>query len=320
MVSKNRSKIDDLSRKKVLERLSRIQFGKIEIIEDENTLSFGEDNSSFKAKIIINDYKFYSELVFGGSIGAAEAFMMKYWDTNDLTIIVRILLQNRSILDEFDSGFGSIMKPLRKLAHWLQRNTRKGSQKNISAHYDLGNDFFETWLDSKMMYSCAIFKKKDSSLEEASTLKIDRICKKLNLKESDHLLEIGTGWGGFAIYAAKNYGCKVTSTTISKEQHQMAKLRVDEEGLSSRVNLLLEDYRDLSGQFDKLVSIEMIEAVGYQFYSDYFKKCSSLLKADGLMVLQAITIAVNSIKNQFNPLILFKNIFFQEGVYLRYHV
>ena len=227
MVSKNRSKIDDLSRKKVLERLSRIQFGKIEIIEDENTLSFGEGNSSFEAKIIINDYKFYSELVFGGSIGAAEAFMMKYWDTNDLTIIVRILLQNRSILDEFDSGFGSIMKPLRKLAHWLQRNTRKGSQKNISAHYDLGNDFFETWLDSKMMYSCAIFKKKDSSLEEASTLKIDRICKKLNLKESDHLLEIGTGWGGFAIYAAKNYGCKVTSTTISKEQHQMAKLRVE---------------------------------------------------------------------------------------------
>ena len=162
MVSKNRSKIDDLSRKKVLERLSRIQFGKIEIIEDEKTLSFGEDNSSFKAKIIINDYKFYSELVFGGSIGAAEAFMMEYWDTDDLTIIVRILLQNRSILDEFDSGFGSIMKPLRKLAHWLQRNTRKGSQKNISAHYDLGNDFFETWLDSKMMYSCAIFKKKDS--------------------------------------------------------------------------------------------------------------------------------------------------------------
>ena len=202
MVSKNRSKIDDLSRKKVLERRSRIQFGKIEIIEDENTLSFGEGNSSFEAKIIINDYKFYSELVFGGSIGAAEAFMMKYWDTDDLTIIVRILLQNRSILDEFDSGFGSIMKPLRKLAHWLQRNTRKGSQKNISAHYDLGNDFFETWLDSKMMYSCAIFKNKDSSLEEASTLKIDRICKKLNLKDSDHLLEIGTGWGGFDIYAA----------------------------------------------------------------------------------------------------------------------
>jgi cyclopropane-fatty-acyl-phospholipid synthase len=313
MESNNSSKIDDLSRKKVHERLSRIQFGKIEIVEDENTLSFGEDNSSFEGKIIINDYKFYSELVFGGSIGAAEAFMMKYWDTDDLTIIIRILLQNRSILDEFDSGFGSIMKPLRKLAHWLQRNTRKGSQKNISAHYDLGNDFFETWLDSKMMYSCAIYKNKDSSLEEASTLKIDRICKKLNLKESDHLLEIGTGWGGFAIYAAKNYGCKVTSTTISKEQHQMAKSRVDEEGLSSRINLLLEDYRDLSGQFDKLVSIEMIEAVGYQYYSDYFKKCSSLLKADGLMVLQAITIADQQYKKSIKSVDFIQKYIFPGG-------
>lgn len=313
MESKNRSKIDGLSRKKVHERLSRIQFGKIEIIEGENTLSFGDDDSSFEAKIIINDYKFYSELVFGGSIGAAEAFMMEYWDTDDLTIIVRILLLNRSILDEFDSGFGSILKPLRKLAHWLQRNTRKGSQKNISAHYDLGNEFFETWLDSKMMYSCAIFKNNDSSLEEASTLKIDRICKKLNLKESDHLLEIGTGWGGFAIYAAKNYGCKVTTTTISKEQHQMAKLRVDEEGLSSRINLLLEDYRDLSGQFDKIVSIEMIEAVGYQFYSDYFKKCSSLLKSDGLMVLQAITIADQQYKKSIKSVDFIQKYIFPGG-------
>ena len=313
MESKNRSKIDGLSRKKVHERLSRIQFGKIEIIEGENTLSFGDDDSSFEAKIIINDYKFYSELVFGGSIGAAEAFMMEYWDTDDLTIIVRILLLNRSILDEFDSGFGSILKPLRKLAHWLQRNTRKGSQKNISAHYDLGNEFFETWLDSKMMYSCAIFKNNDSSLEEASTLKIDRICKKLDLKESDHLLEIGTGWGGFAIYAAKNYGCKVTTTTISKEQHQMAKLRVDEEGLSSRINLLLEDYRDLSGQFDKIVSIEMIEAVGYQFYSDYFKKCSSLLKSDGLMVLQAITIADQQYKKSIKSVDFIQKYIFPGG-------
>ena len=313
MESKNRSKIDGLSRKKVHERLSRIQFGKIEIIEGENILSFGDDDSSFEAKIIINDYKFYSELVFGGSIGAAEAFMMEYWDTDDLTIIVRILLLNRSILDEFDSGFGSILKPLRKLAHWLQRNTRKGSQKNISAHYDLGNEFFETWLDSKMMYSCAIFKNNDSSLEEASTLKIDRICKKLDLKESDHLLEIGTGWGGFAIYAAKNYGCKVTTTTISKEQHQMAKLRVDEEGLSSRINLLLEDYRDLSGQFDKIVSIEMIEAVGYQFYSDYFKKCSSLLKPDGLMVLQAITIADQQYKKSIKSVDFIQKYIFPGG-------
>ena len=217
--------------------------------------------------------------------------MMGYWKCDDLTTIIRILLMNRSVLDGFDSGFGSFSKPVRKFIHWCHRNTRRGSKKNISAHYDLGNNFFQSWLDEKMMYSCAIFDNQDCSLEKASTIKIDRICKKLRLNENDHLLEIGTGWGGFAIYAAKNYGCKVTTTTISEKQYQLAKERVEEAGLSNKITLLLEDYRDLEGQFDKLVSIEMIEAVGYQYFDDYFKKCSKLLKPDGLMVLQTITIA-----------------------------
>tara|TARA_B100000686_G_C16739561_1_gene945772 strand:- start:3 stop:1175 length:1173 start_codon:yes stop_codon:yes gene_type:complete len=271
--------------------MKSLRYGHLLFSDNDQEQSFGDEDSLLKAKIIIHDRKFYSELIFGGSLGAAEAFMMGYWECDDLTTIVRILLMNRSVLDGFDSGFGSFSKPIRKFIHWCHRNTRKGSKKNISAHYDLGNDFFQSWLDEKMMYSCAIFDKQDCSLDKASTIKIERICKKLRLNENDHLLEIGTGWGGFAIYAAKNYGCKVTTTTISEKQYQLAKERVEKANLSNKITLLLKDYRDLEGQFDKLVSIEMIEAVGYQYFDDYLKKCSKLLKPEGLMVLQAITIA-----------------------------
>jgi len=291
MESNSNSLIDSFSRSLALNKMKSLRYGHLSFSDNNQELSFGDESSSLKAKIIIHDRKFYSELIFGGSLGAAEAFMMGYWECDDLTTIIRVLLMNRSVLDGFDSGFGSFSKPIRKFIHWCHRNTRRGSKKNISAHYDLGNNFFQSWLDEKMMYSCAIFDNQDCSLEKASTIKIDRICKKLRLNENDHLLEIGTGWGGFAIYAAKNYGCKVTTTTISEKQYQLAKERVEEAGLSNKITLLLEDYRDLEGQFDKLVSIEMIEAVGYQYFDDYFKKCSKLLKPDGLMVLQTITIA-----------------------------
>jgi cyclopropane-fatty-acyl-phospholipid synthase len=206
-------------------------------------------------------------------------------------MIIRILLKNRSVLDGFESGIAKLVKPVQKLLHWFNRNSHSGSRKNIAAHYDLGNDFFQIWLDKKMMYSCAVFEDSESTLEEASTMKLKRICEKLQLKESDHVVEIGSGWGGFAIYAAQNYGCKITTTTISKEQFEMAKKRIAQAGLSEKITLCLDDYRDLEGQYDKLVSIEMIEAVGHKYYRDFFKKCSALLKEDGLMVLQAITIA-----------------------------
>ena len=291
MESNSNSLLDSFSRNLVLNKMKSLRYGHLSFSDNDQEQSFGDKGSLLKAKIIIHDRKFYSELIFGGSLGAAEAFMMGYWECDDLTTIIRVLLMNRSVLDEFDSGFGSFSKPIRKFIHWCHRNTRRGSKKNISAHYDLGNNFFQSWLDEKMMYSCAIFDNQDCSLEKASTIKIDRICKKLRLNENDHLLEIGTGWGGFAIYAAKNYGCKVTTTTISEKQYQLAKERVKEAGLSNKITLLLEDYRDLEGQFDKLVSIEMIEAVGYQYFDDYFKKCSKLLRPDGLMVLQTITIA-----------------------------
>jgi len=175
--------------------------------------------------------------------------------------------------------------------HWFNRNTRAGSRKNIAAHYDLGNDFYELWLDPKMMYSSAYFDTPTTSLEVAATTKLERICEKLDLCETDSVVEIGTGWGGFAIFAARHYGCKVTTTTISKQQYEMASERVRQAGLEDRITLLFDDYRDLEGQYDKLVSIEMIEAVGHQFHDSFFKKCCELLKPDGQMLLQAITIA-----------------------------
>jgi cyclopropane-fatty-acyl-phospholipid synthase len=190
-----------------------------------------------------------------------------------------------------DSGLALLGKPVQKLFHALNKNTRKGSRKNIAAHYDLGNDFYKLWLDPKMMYSCAYFDAPDTSLEDAATEKLDRICRKLDLSADDSVIEIGTGWGGFAIHAAKHYGCRVTTTTISKQQYNYAQQAVADAGLEDRITLLLQDYRDLEGRFDKLVSIEMIEAVGHEFHDAYFKKCCDLLKPDGQMLLQAITIA-----------------------------
>ena len=214
-----------------------------------------------------------------------------YWTCDELTTLVRILLRNRDVLIDIDSGMAVLMRPMQKAFHWLNRNTRTGSRRNIAAHYDLGNEFYGLWLDDKMMYSSAVFESPEMSLEAASVAKLDRICRKLRLGPDDHVLEIGTGWGGFAIHAARNFGCRVTTTTISGRQYEYAKTAVEKAGLQDRITLLQADYRDLQGQFDKLVSIEMIEAVGHEFHETYFRKCCDLLKPDGQMLLQAITIA-----------------------------
>ncbi len=190
-----------------------------------------------------------------------------------------------------EGGAAAITAPLRKLFHWLNRNTRSGSRRNIAAHYDLGNDFYALWLDSRMMYSCAWYADADTVLEDAAVAKLDRICRRLNLGPGDHVVEIGTGWGGFAVHAAKHYGCHVTTTTISSAQHAYAAQRIAAEGLEDRITLLQQDYRDLNGTFDKLVSIEMIEAVGHEYLDTYFRKCASLLKPAGELLIQAITIA-----------------------------
>lgn len=204
---------------------------------------------------------------------------------------MRLLLRNREVLDGMDGGLAFVTVPLQKALQWLNRNTLDGSRRNIAAHYDLGNDFFKVVLDDTMMYSSAIYERPDMSLKQAQLARLERICRKLELQPTDHLLEIGTGWGGLAIYAAQHFGCRVSRTTISQRQYELAVERVRVAGLSDRVEVLLRDYRDLTGRYDKLVSIEMIEAVGHQYYDTYFRKCSELLKSDGMMLLQAITIA-----------------------------
>ena len=226
---------------------------------------------AFDVTIQVRDPRFYSDAVFGGTTGAGEAYIRGLWDCEDLTSLVRLMLLNRELMNDVDSGWSRLRAPLFKVTHWLNRNTAAGSRRNIAAHYDLGNQFFELFLDETMAYSCGIFESADASLLQASTAKFDAACSKLKLAPGQHLLEIGTGWGGLAIHAARNYGCRVTTTTISREQYEFSKERIARAGLSDRITLLLEDYRDLRGHFDALVSIEMIEAVGHQFLDTYFQ-------------------------------------------------
>lgn len=284
--------LESFARKQLIKRLGRIPKGRLVIEDGDEIFEFGlsAHETNLEARMIIDDQTAYSDIAFGGSIGAAEAFMLGKWHSPNLVNLIRLMSVNINFLNEMDDSSFIIKRISNKLYHWFNRNTQLKSRENISAHYDLGNDFFELFLDPTMMYSSAIFPENKNELDEAAVLKLDVICQKLDLKPTDHLLEIGTGWGGLAIYAAKYFGCKVTTTTISKEQYDFAVNRIQEEGLQKQITVLLEDYRSLKGGYDKLVSIEMIEAVGYQFYATYFDVCSSLLKKDGLMLLQSITI------------------------------
>jgi cyclopropane-fatty-acyl-phospholipid synthase len=282
--------LQNFARKQLFSRVKKLKKGHLTLIENGQKFEFGHDKS-IAATITVNDAHFYGEIAFGGSIGAGEAYMLGYWSADNLTNVIRMMAANQQVMDTLEGGYQWASKPLLKVLHWLNRNTTNGSRKNIAAHYDLGNDFFKLWLDSNMMYSSAIFTPQDISLEAASNKKLQVICDKLDLKPTDHVVEIGTGWGGFAIYAASHYGCKVTSTTISQQQFDLANQRIIAANLQDKITLLFNDYRDLKGQFNKLVSIEMIEAVGHQFYDAYFAKCASLLKPDGMALIQAITIA-----------------------------
>ena len=290
---KSRSKwVAAFAKKQILNRLQQTHFGTLTLIDGESTHMFGQlSKNCISATITVHDERFYGEIAFGGSIGAGEAYMLGYWSANNLTNVIRLMCVNQSVMDSLEGGYQWLTKPLMKVLHWLNSNTTEGSRKNIAAHYDLGNDLFALFLDPTMMYSSAIFTEKTKSLQAASELKLKTICDKLDLKPTDHVVEIGTGWGGFAIYAAKHYGCKVTTTTISNQQYALAKERVIAAGLQDKITLLLEDYRHLTGSFDKLVSVEMIEAVGHQYYDTYFAKVGALLKPDGLACIQAITIA-----------------------------
>ncbi|WP_395502820.1 class I SAM-dependent methyltransferase [Ectopseudomonas mendocina] len=279
-----------LLRRAVLRQLENLRHGLLLIQEGSDTLHFGTPQSELRAEIRVSDPAVWGLVAGNGSIGAGEAYIHGYWSTPDLTAVIRIFVANLDVLDAMEGGLARLGRPLIQGLHWLNRNTRQGSRRNIAAHYDLGNDLFEQFLDSTMMYSAAMFRNEDDSLEQAQLNKLERICQKLALQPSDHLLEIGTGWGSMALYAASHYGCRVTTTTLSREQHAYTERRIHEMGLQDRVTLLLEDYRDLKGQYDKLVSIEMIEAVGHRYLPTYFEQCARLLKPDGLMLLQAITI------------------------------
>lgn len=279
-----------LLRRGVLRQLARLKKGQLVIIEEGERLVFGSAGSALQAEIQVLDAAAWGLVASNGSIGAGEAFIHGYWSSPDLTAVVRVFVSNLEVLDAMEGGLAKLGRPVVQALHWLNRNTRKGSRQNIAAHYDLGNDLFEQFLDPTMMYSAAQFRSPDDSLEQAQLNKLERICRKLDLKPSDHLLEIGTGWGSMALYAAQNYGCTVTTTTLSREQYAFTARRIEALGMQDRVTLLLTDYRDLTGQYDKLVSIEMIEAVGHRFLPTYFKQCAHLLKSNGLMLLQAITI------------------------------
>lgn len=287
--------IDKVARKIIFSHFNRIKEGEITVIENSTHITFGEITANFpvKATIEVQNPKMYLDIVAKGLNGSANAFIKGWWTCDNLTNLVRIFTRNRDAANQFESGIANLAIWIMKLSHSCRRNNLKESLRNIHAHYDLGNDFFSTFLDDTRMYSCAIFNKPESSLHEASITKIDRICKKLYLSPADHLLEIGTGWGGFALHAAKHYGCRVTTTTISKEQFVFTENLIKENGLQEQVTILKKDFRQLDGQFDKLVSIEMIEAVGYKLYKTFFQKCSQLLKPEGLLVIQAITITDN---------------------------
>jgi len=287
------SVLDALGKRAVLAKLAALRDGCLVMVEGNERHRFGKPSAALPEPVVIHvhDARLYGDVAFGGSVGAGEAYMRGYWTSAQLVDVVRLFVLNMDTLDGLETGLARFTNPLRKAVHALRRNSRAGSRRNIAAHYDLGNEFFRSFLDETLMYSSATFEHATQSLHEAQLARLDRICRKLELGPDDHLLEIGTGWGGLALHAAQHFGCRVTTTTISREQWTLARERVHAAGLEGRIEVLCEDYRDLTGTYDKLVSIEMIEAIGHEYHDTYFTRCAQLLKPEGAMLLQAITIA-----------------------------
>lgn len=279
-------------RRRLVELLARFEGCEIELLEAgrRTMLGRGGPEAPLRFTLTVHDPEMWRASALYGTVGAGESYMDGHWDCSDLVQLIRAFVLNRDLMDRMDSGLASLGGAVLRFWHELRRNSRRGSRRNIAAHYDLGNELFRLFLDDNLMYSSAIYRDDGETLEHAAARKLDRICRKLDLKPGDRVLEIGTGWGGFALHAARHYGCHVTTTTISKEQHRLAGERIAAAGLGERVTLLLEDYRDLEGRYDKLVSIEMIEAIGHQFLDDYFGRCSALLEPHGQALIQAITI------------------------------
>ena len=282
-----------LGRRLLLAQFAALHDGELTLFEWDGTRHrFGKRTPRLDLAVTlhIDHPQLYADAAFGGTVGAGEAYIRGLWRCDDLTGLVRLFVANREVMNGMDSRWALVSRPVLKIFHFLNRNSKAGSARNISAHYDLGNALYELMLDPTMAYSCGIFEHENATLEQASIAKFEAICRKLQLQASDRVVEIGTGWGGLAIHAASKYGCHVTTTTISREQHDYAKEKIERAGLSDRITLLLEDYRELKGRYDKAISIEMIEAVGANYLDTYLAKCSSLLAPHGAMLLQAITI------------------------------
>lgn len=282
--------LDGLLRRRLLGQLATLQHGQLRVVDPFGETVLGNAIGALRVTLTIKDVAFYRKVAAQGSVGAGESYISGDWHCDDLVTLVRLLVRNRDLLDGMEGGTARIGGWLLRGWNRLRRNSREGSRKNIAAHYDLGNDFFSLFLSPDLMYSSALFAGENESLEVASRRKLDHICQQLRLAPGDRVVEIGTGWGGFALHAAQHYGCHVTTTTISAEQHALAAARIQAAGLQDRVTLLMQDYRDLTGQYDKLVSIEMIEAIGAEFLDTYMATLQRLLKPDGLALLQAITI------------------------------
>ena len=290
-----------LIRSLLLKVLSKASEGHFLLKENGQVVAeVGDPTAELRAEANVLDQRAYVRALLGGNTAAGEAYVDGWWTSPDITQVTRFFSRNLAMMDYWDSRFGLFLKPFKTVRYLKRLNSKGQAKRNILAHYDLGNDLYEAFLDPKMQYSSALYASKEISLEEAQVNKLTRICEQLDLKETDHLLEVGSGWGGLAIFAAKNYGCRVTTTTISDEQFAYAKNRIDSEGLSEQINLLSKDYRSLEGTYEKVVSVEMIEAVGRKYLSGYFTKLNDLLKPSGLLMLQAITIADQRYKSYRN--------------------
>ena len=278
-----------LSRRLFFSLLNKLQHGYLELNDGGNRYHFGDNKADIRAQVTITDPRAYRRILFGGGIGAAEAYVEGLWYADNLTQVIQLFSRNLNAFKQYEKRFSFLTQTINTVKHYLNKNSKSGSRTNIAAHYDISNEMYQLFLDPHMQYSSAIFPSPETSLEQAQEHKMDRICRYLELSENDHLLEVGTGWGGLACYAAKHYGCQVTTTTISSAQYEIAKQRIEDQGLTDKVTLLLEDYRDLTGQYSKIVSIEMIEAVGHQYMPSYFKMLENRLIAGGKLLIQAIT-------------------------------
>ena len=280
---------DRAARRLLANRLEHLSGGRLTLADADDCYEFGTAaDEGLRAEIVVRRPRFYRQALWGGSLGVADSYLDGDWDCDDLKGLFRLFLRNTAAADGLNRFASWVAGLPARMYHLWHPNHRRGSRRNIEAHYDLGNTLFELMLDETLCYSSGVFPAEDSTLREASIEKMDRICRKLDLQPGDQVLEIGAGWGGFALHAAANYGCRVTTTTISQEQYDLAGQRIRDAGLSERVTLLQSDYRDLQGQFDKLVSIEMIEAVGHEYLDTYFACCSRLLTPEGTWLIQGI--------------------------------